>query len=131
MEQTLHRQYRNYAAIDLAAIRHNGETARKLFPEQKILSVLKADAYGHGISGVLPAYETFTDWYAVATVEEARKIRAGSGKPILLFGPVPENEMIGCAVDHFTFTVGSLDYARRLSAAARFRQWLIRILPPS
>ena len=40
MEQTLHRQYRNYAAIDLAAIRHNGETARKLFPEQKILSVL-------------------------------------------------------------------------------------------
>lgn len=117
MEQTLHRQYRNYAAIDLAAIRHNGEIARKLFPEQKILSVLKADAYGHGISGVLPAYETFTDWYAVATVEEARKIRAGSEKPVLLFGPVPENEMIGCAADHFTFTVGSLDYARRLSAA--------------
>ena len=117
MEQTLYRQYRNYAAVDLAAIRHNGETAKKLFPEQKILSVLKADAYGHGITGVLPAYETFTDWYAVATVEEAQKIRAGSEKPVLLFGPVPENEMLGCALNQFTFTVGSTDYARRLSSA--------------
>ena len=115
MEQTLYRQYRNYAAIDLAAIRHNGQVARKLFSEQKILSVLKADAYGHGITGVLPAYETFSDWYAVATVEEARKVRQGSEKPVLLFGPVPEKEMLDCAKLNFTFTVGSADYARRLS----------------
>lgn len=115
MVQSLYREYRNYAAIDLAAIRHNGAIARKLFPEQKILSVLKADAYGHGITGVLPAYETFSDWYAVATVEEACKVRSVSEKPLLLFGPVPENEMLGCAKLDFTFTVGSADYARRLS----------------
>lgn len=116
MEKTLFEKYRNYAAIDLKAIRHNGQIARKLFPESKILSVLKADAYGHGITGVLPAYESFTDWYAVATVEEAEKVRAGSDKPILLFGPVPASRMGFCAEKNLTFTVGSLEYARRLSA---------------
>ena len=67
----LSKSLRTYAQIDLSAIQHNGVIAKKTFPNQKILSVLKADAYGHGISGVLPTYETFTDWYAVATIEEA------------------------------------------------------------
>ena len=106
---------RTYANISLAAIRHNGKIARKIFPEQKILSVLKADAYGHGISGVLPAYEMFTDWYAAATIEEALCIRQGSEKPVLLFGPVQENRMVDAARNQITFTVGSMDYATRLS----------------
>ena len=77
---------------------------------------MKADAYGHGIAGVLPAYETFTDWYAVATVEEALEIRRGSKKPVLLFGPVPEHQMVLAAQKGLTFTVGSLAYGCRLSA---------------
>ena len=115
MKKTLFEKYRNYAVIDLKAIRHNGQIARKLFPQNKILSVLKADAYGHGITGVLSAYESFTDWYAVATVEEAEKVRAGSDKPVLLFGPVPTSRMRFCAEKNLTFTVGSLEYGRRLS----------------
>ena len=113
--EKMFQQHRNYTEINLAAIRHNGAIARKLFPEQKILSVLKADAYGHGITGVLPAYETFTDWYAVATVEEAERVRCGSEKPVLMFGPVPQARMVDCARMNLTFTVGSLDYAGRLS----------------
>ena len=109
------RDVRTYAKISLAAIRHNGNIARKMFPEQKILSVLKADAYGHGIAGVLPAYEMFTDWYAVATFEEALRIRQASEKPILLLGPIPENLMAEAAQTGITFTVGSLEYATRLS----------------
>lgn len=107
--------YRNYAKINLSAIRHNGNAAKKCFPNQKILSVLKADAYGHGIKGVLPAYETFTDWYAVATIEEAIKIRDISEKPVLLFGPVPTAYMAMAARNDLTFTVGSIAYAEQLS----------------
>lgn len=109
---------RTYVKIDLDAICENGKIAKKLFPEQKILSVLKADAYGHGITGVLPAYETFTDWYAVATFEEAMAIRAASCKPILLFGPVPEEKMLPAMMAEITFTVGSEEYAGRLSRVA-------------
>ena len=115
MKNSLHNQYRTYAAIDLNAICENGKIAKRIFSEQKILSVLKADAYGHGIAGVLPAYETFTDWYAVATIEEALLVRQGSSKPVLLFGPVPEDKMIIAAQKDITFTVGSVDYAFRLS----------------
>lgn len=111
----LHLQHRTVAQIDLAAIRHNGLVARRTFSEQMILSVLKADAYGHGIAGVLPAYETFTDWYAVATIEEALLIRESSSKPILLFGPVPVGKMILGVKNDLTFTVGSLSYAITLS----------------
>lgn len=113
----MNKQYRTIAQVDLAAIRHNGEVIRKTFPDKKILSVLKADAYGHGIKGVLPAYETFSDWYAVATVEEGLVIRENSEKPILLFGPVPENKMVLAAKNKLTFTVGDLQYAKKLQEA--------------
>lgn len=108
-------QYRTYVTVDLAAIRHNGQVAKSLFPKQRILSVLKANAYGHGIVGVLPAYETFTDWYAVATAEEALQVRKFSSKPVLVLGPVPEGLMTACAKHSITFSVGSLEYANRLS----------------
>lgn len=111
----LSKTLRTYAQINLSAIQHNGVIAKKTFPNQKILSVLKADAYGHGISGVLPAYEAFTDWYAVATIDEAMKIRQGSKKPILLFGPIPREKMALAAANDITFTVGSTAYAETLN----------------
>lgn len=115
LRPTLSRTERTFARVDLAAIRHNGQRARILLPGRKILSVLKADAYGHGISGVVPAYESFTDWYAVAAVEEGLAVRAQSEKPVLLFGPVPEDKMVPAAENRLTFTVGSAAYARKLS----------------
>lgn len=108
---------RTAAVVSLAAIRKNGAIARKCFPEQKILSVLKADCYGHGIEGVMSAYDTFSDYYAVATMEEGLAARAHTEKPILLFGPVPPAQMALAAKNDLTFTVGSLDYAKRLSEA--------------
>lgn len=111
----MHKKHRTYARVDLSAIRHNGQIARNCFPRQKILSVLKADAYGHGISGVVPAYDSFTDWYAVATVEEALRVRALSQKDILIFGPVPEEKMEEAARNKLTFTVGNVIYAKVLS----------------
>ncbi len=107
---------RTMARVDLDAIRHNGGVAKTLFPDQKIMSVMKADCYGHGIHGVMPAYETFSDAYAVATVEEGLAVRAASAKPVLIFGPVPEGQMALAAQMDLTFTVGSLDYGKQLSA---------------
>lgn len=108
-------RYRTYACISLDNIEHNGQIAKRVFCGKKIMSVLKADAYGHGIEGVVPAYEAFSDYYAVATVEEGLKIRKQSKKPILIFGPIPEG-LIETAVDNnLIFTVGSLYYAKKIS----------------
>lgn len=108
--------YRTYAQIDLDSIVHNGAIIKDTFPNKKIMSVLKADAYGHGIDGVVHAYETFTDWYAVATVEEGLQIRLQSDKPILIFGPVPSGYIVTAAKNRLTLTVGSVDYAEKISA---------------
>jgi alanine racemase len=56
--------------------------------------VVKADAYGHGI---LPTaarlMQSNVDLFAVANVKEASEIREmGSGWPILILGPLLEEE---------------------------------------
>ena len=51
--------YRTYAEIDLAAIRHNFDQLKaKLQPGVKVLSIVKADAYGHGAVAVAEALES-------------------------------------------------------------------------
>jgi len=108
---------RVYAQIDLSAIRHNYGVMKQTFPGKKIMSVLKADAYGHGVPGILPACDQGTDYYAVATFEEAKAIRQwGSHKPVLLLGPLPMEKMAPAATLGLTLTIGSLDYAKRVSA---------------
>ena len=111
---------RTCAEISLDAIRHNYGAIKKIFGETKVMTVMKADAYGHGIKGILPACDPFVDWYAVATMEEGREIRQwGSSKPVLLFGPVPAGQMAEAAQWGLTFTVGSLAYAELLASKLR------------
>lgn len=103
---------RTRAVIDLNAVRHNYEVIRTTFPDKKVMSVLKADAYGHGISGIAATCDPLTDYFAVATVEEGERLRkAGAEKPILILGPVPERKIQKAAELHITFSVGSLEYA--------------------
>lgn len=103
---------RTRAVIDLSAVRHNYEVIRKTFPDVKVMSVLKADAYGHGISGIAAVCDSLTDAFAVATVEEGERIRAaGAQKPVLVLGPVPEGKILKAARLGLTFSVGSLEYA--------------------
>ena len=114
IEETYGRD-RTRAIIDLDAIRNNYAVIRKTFPGQKIMSVLKADAYGHGISGIGAVCDELTDQFAVATVEEGRRLReTGAGKPVLLFGPVPEGRIAEAARLNLTFSVGSFAYAMKL-----------------
>lgn len=75
------------ARIDVSALRHNLARVRALAPGCRVVSVVKADAYGHGVSMVLPGLEA-SDLLAVATVEELRDLRAAgwSGGLLLLEG---------------------------------------------
>ena len=44
------------AEIDLAALRHNFREVRRVVGDDcAVLAVVKADAYGHGVTGVAPA----------------------------------------------------------------------------
>jgi alanine racemase len=53
----------------------------------KVLVVLKANAYGHGVDGVAPFIAPFADYIGVAIVEEAIHLRKmGIATPILVMG---------------------------------------------
>ena len=73
---------RTCAEISLDAIRQNYGAIKKVFGETKVMTVMKADAYGHGIKGILPACDPFVDWYAVATMEEGREIRQWGSRSV-------------------------------------------------
>lgn len=111
---------RTRMVVDLSAIVHNYEMARKWFPEKKIMSVLKSDAYGHGIAGIAPTCEKYTDAYAVASFEEGKAIRdAGCRKPVLIFNPVPKGTIIPAARENLSFSIGGTEYLEMVSSELR------------
>ena len=72
------------AIVDLSAIKHNVELLKKI-AGTKILAVVKADAYGHGLIPVAKtALAAGADYLGVALLEEAITLReSGIEAPIL------------------------------------------------
>lgn len=73
-----------FATIDPSAIAHNLRRVREICGGARVMAVVKADAYGHGLDRCFAAL-TGADLLAVATMDEARAIRARSADvPVLL-----------------------------------------------
>jgi alanine racemase len=81
--------WRIRAEIDHAALRHNAAAVRSAVgPKPGILAVVKADAYGHGGPEVAETLAPFAEQFGVATLEEARAVRAAVPEhDILLLSP--------------------------------------------
>ena len=88
----------NQARLDLSALRHNLEVARRLAPGASVMAVVKANAYGHGAVTIARELQSGTDALAVACIEEAVELRdAGIDSPILLLEGVFEARELGTA----------------------------------
>lgn len=75
---------RPQARIDLAALLHNLQQVRAAAPNSKVLAVLKANAYGHGLLKVAEQLKDASA-FGVARIDEALMLRAGGiVKPIVL-----------------------------------------------
>ena len=76
------------ARIKLGAIQHNLESIRTGAPGARVMAVVKANAYGHGLVPVCSALGD-ADAVAVARLAEARALRdAGIDTPVVLLGGV-------------------------------------------
>jgi alanine racemase len=91
------------AIINLAALRHNYALAQQLAGNGKILAVVKANAYGHGIVDIAKALESLVSALGVACIEEAIQLRnAGIKVPILLLeGSFTADEIAVAAQQNF------------------------------
>lgn len=112
------------------AISHNlVEIRRKVGKKVKVLCVIKADAYGHGICEISYALlKRGADYLAVSSTEEAIILRRnGVALPILVFGPsLPEEA--GIIVEHqLTATVREEKFPASLSREAKKRKKEVKV----
>ena len=88
------------ALIDLDALRHNYRYLKKASGGNKLIAVVKADAYGHGAIEVAKALAE-ADAFAVAAVGEALSLRrAGIEQKILVMGGFVSTDELDACIEH-------------------------------
>lgn len=110
---------RAVAEIDVGALAHNFRAVSA--GGGRTIAVVKANAYGHGISLVVPALlAAGCDFFAVASVDEALAVRALAPRAdILILGYTPVTAAPLLAHERLTQAVFSAPYAAALASAAR------------
>ncbi len=88
------------ALIRLGALKHNLSVIREAWPNAKLMAVIKANAYGHGL---LPVAQSLSDVdaFAVARLPEAILLRkSGVTEPIVLLAGVLTDAELNAAIEH-------------------------------
>ena len=111
--------------VDLGAIRHNYQQVRQYVgPRQKILTVIKANAYGHGL---LPVAQTLlaagADLLGVASVAEGVALRrAAVGGKVFVMGQLLPDEAPLVVAHDLTQSVSDEAGAQALAQAAAVQE---------
>ena len=118
--QTGTEKLRTWAKIDLAALAGNARACVRIAGKKaRLMAVVKADGYGHGITEVASALASLPEvWgFGVANLEEAQTIAAAIGKQqtVLILGPVLPAERGAAVAGGFAVEVSSEDEARAFS----------------
>jgi alanine racemase len=111
--------------VDLAAIRHNVRRLREIVgPDVAMMTVVKADGYGHGMVEVAQAArQAGADWLGVATLDEALALRAaGDTGRLLCWLAVPGEEYaaaVAADIDLTAYSRAELDEIAEAGSRAR------------
>lgn len=116
------------ATIDSSALRANLAAVRRAAPDSRVMAVIKANAYGHGIVPVARALKE-ADAFGVARMEEAAAIRGAGmhGRVILLEGVFHAEQLELAASLDAELVVHSpeqLEMLEQYPGEHRFRTWL-------
>jgi alanine racemase len=110
------------ALIRLGALEHNLDVLRSVAPGARVMAVIKANAYGHGLVPVARHLDA-ADSLAVARLPEALLLReSGIDKPIvLLAGVSTEDELRVAFARGFELVVHDIEQVRMLEHAGESR----------
>jgi alanine racemase len=105
--------HRCWAEIDRGALHHNLGVFRERIGGAEILAVVKANAYGHGLTGVAEAVAKEVQLFGVANLEEALALRkSGLPHPVIILGPALPGERATIVEHEFIPTVSTIDEAK-------------------
>lgn len=107
--------------IDLDAIASNFQTMKQRAGGAKVMAVVKANAYGHGMVEVALKLEAEkVDYFGVADVDEALELREyGIETPILAWLHDPEDRFVEALDNEIDLGVANLEQLERIADAAR------------
>jgi alanine racemase len=116
------------AVIDTRALRHNLRTIRERARGARVMAVVKANAYGHGLVPTALALAE-ADAFAVARLEEGLVLRAaGITQPIVLLeGVFAAEHLLEAARHGFDLVVHDplqIELLEEYSGSARFVVWI-------
>jgi alanine racemase len=116
------------AVIDTHALRHNLRTIRERARGARVMAVVKANAYGHGLIPTALALAE-ADAFAVARLEEGLALRAaGITQPIILLeGVFAPEHLLEAARHGFDLVVHDplqIELLEEFTGASRFMLWI-------
>ena len=116
------------AVVDATALHHNLRQVRRAAPTSRVMAVIKANAYGHGM---VPAAKALAeaDGFAVARLGEGLALRAAglANRILLLEGVFNAEQLAAAAQAQFELMVHSveqLELLEALSGDAQVSAWI-------
>jgi len=108
-----------YVEVNLTRLEENLAAIRERVSPAKVMLILKANAYGHGLAAVARHLAEKADYIAVAVLEEGIFLRkAGIRTPILVLGGVWERQIPDFLRYDLTLTASSVERLEQINAAA-------------
>jgi alanine racemase len=99
-----------YLEVNLSQLQRNVGAIRNHVTPAKVMPMIKANAYGHGVDGVAPFLEPYVDYFGVAVLEEGIYLRElGIKKPILVAGGVLPEQVLSFAEYDLILTGSSIE----------------------
>ncbi len=114
--------------VDLDRLRQNLENIRARVKPAKVMVVLKANAYGHGVDGVAPFLAPHADYIGVAIVEEGVALRRlGIRKPILVLGGTLPDQVRLFLKHDLTLSASSLELLEAAQAVSHAESGRLKV----
>lgn len=108
-----------YAEVNLERLRRNLDLIRAAVAPAKVMPVIKANAYGHGMVEVAQYLDSAADYFGVAVLEEGILLRElGVRTPILVMGGIWGEQVPRYLEFDLTFMASSVERLEQINAAA-------------
>ena len=110
-----------FVEVNLTQLSRNLQAIREKVSPAKIMIVVKANAYGHGLTEVARYLDPQVDYIGVAVLEEGILLREmGIKTPILVLGGIWEEQIPEFIKYDLTLTASSVERLQQIDQAAEF-----------
>ncbi len=105
---------KNWVEISTDSLRSNAKVLKRHVGPSQLMAVVKANAYGHGLSETVSVLKGHVDWFGVDSISEAILVRSsGAMEPLLILGHLLDDELPYAIRSGFSFVVYDISRLRK------------------